>query len=347
MHQFLPWQTGITDQLLQRWRAGELPHALLFSGAEGIGKNHFAGHFSRLLFCKSGSTTDTVEPCGHCQGCKLMNAGTHPDFRWVQSDEGKAIPIDTIRGIGEFLSLKSQLSSMQVVIISPADKLNIFAANSLLKTLEEPTANTLLILVTSRPDRLLPTIRSRCQIVPFPVPPRDKAAAWMAQQCQANRIATGSSQDSTEGKDTTSRLLALAGGAPLVALKYAQTGALAAHDDMLGSFEKLAAQGLDPVSEAGKWFEKGSSQSIKWLISWTTEMIRLKSAADLADNSDGDTANRHSARLKKLSEKTDLKRLFAYLDKLTECLRLLDTQVNQQLIMEDLLIGWSRLGKLP
>ena len=281
------------------------------------------------------STTTVLEslaPCGQCQGCKLLQAGSHPDFKSVRSEAGKAIPVDTIRGIGEFLSLKSQLAPMQVVIISPADKMNRFSANSLLKTLEEPTPNTLLILVTNKPSSLLPTIRSRCQSVLFHRPSLDVASQWLKEQCQDKGV--------TVNEALLHVLLQLADRAPLTALDYAEADALGQREKLIASLGKLSRQQADPVIEAGNWLDNGVTQCIKWLTLWTMDMIRLKSGAPLDDMStDGQWP-----MLQKLSENIDLQRLFAYLDKLTESTRLLDTQVNQELMMEDLLISWSRLG---
>ena len=339
MTHVFPWQHDILQGLLKRWHAGQLPHALLFSGIGGIGKEDFAARFAALLFCEkcqpqvvNQGNLESLAPCGQCQGCKLIQAGSHPDFRFVRSDEGKAIPIDTIRGVGEFLTMKSQLAPMQVVIISPADKMNRFSANSLLKTLEEPTPDTLLMLVTNRPSSLLPTIRSRCQGVPFHRPSLEQASQWLRAQCEAKGLAVNDSQ--------LHGLLQLADRAPLTALAYAEGDALSLREKMITSLGKLARQQADPVTEAGNWLDSGVTQSIKWLTLWTMDMIRLKSGAPLDDK----TTDGHWPMLQKLTENIDLQRLFAYLDKLTESARLLDTQVNKELMMEDLLISWSRLG---
>lgn len=352
MKSFYPWHEEQLSALLKRWHGGQLPHALLFTGIEGIGKQNFAEQFARLLMCeRCGSDIRTASkapieltPCGVCQGCKLMKAGSHPDFQSVYSDEGKAIPIDTIRGVSEFLTLKSQLAAQQVVIISPAEKMNRFSANSLLKTLEEPTPNTLLMLVTSRPDSLLPTIRSRCQKLVFHRPSMDQASQWLHGQ-----LLSGTDMGAVIEDSQLHALLSLADRAPLKALEYAKTGALQVREKMIASLEKLSVQQLDPVTEAQAWTDAGVTQSIKWLLMWTMEMIRLKSGAAVVDIFDTKSGNsvtdQVQDRLKNLSEKIDLQNLFVYLDKLTQNTRLLDSQVNQQLMMEDVLISWCRLSR--
>ena len=241
MSTIYPWQHDILQGLLKRWHAGQLPHALLFSGIAGLGKEDLAEHFGTMLICEKcqpqAVTQDSLEslaPCGQCQGCKLLQAGSHPDFKSVRSEAGKAIPVDTIRGIGEFLSLKSQLAPMQVVIISPADKMNRFSANSLLKTLEEPTPNTLLILVTNKPSSLLPTIRSRCQSVLFHRPSLDVASQWLKEQCQDKGV--------TVNEALLHVLLQLADRAPLTALDYAEADALGQREKLIASLGKLSRQ---------------------------------------------------------------------------------------------------------
>lgn len=353
MNAFYPWQTEILTALLKRWHSGQLPHALLFAGVEGIGKQHFAEQFARLLMCQhchedlrsAATALVSMMPCGVCQGCKLMKAGSHPDYQAVYSDEGKAIPIDTIRAVSEFLTLKSQLAPQQVVIISPAEKMNRFSANSLLKTLEEPTPNTLLMLVTSRPDSLLPTIRSRCQSLVFHRPAMEQAGQWLREQLLSQADLGAVIEDAE-----IQALLSLADRAPLKALDYAKSGAIALREKMISSLEKLVNQQVDPVTEAQAWSDAGVTQCIKWLLLWTMDMIRLKSAAVPVDNlitKLGPVDSDHyRGQLQNLSEKIDLQHLFGYLDKLTQNLRLLETQTNQQLMMEDLLISWSRLSRL-
>ena len=271
-----------------------------------------------------------------------MAAGTHPDYRAVYSEEGKAIPIDTVRALCEALSMKSQLASLQVVIISPADKMNRFSANSLLKTLEEPTPNTLLILVTNQVNRLLPTIRSRCQLVLFTTPTSEQAGDWLHTQCAEK----GVDIDRASGQ----ALLDLAGNAPLTALAYAESGALERREILISSMEKLARRQADPIVEVQNWLEPALNQSLNWLTLWVMEMIRLKSGATMVDNrvdaSGQSSINSVQKRLGLLAETLDLRRLFDYLDKLTESTRLLDSQVNPQLMMEDVLISWSRLTKV-
>lgn len=318
-----PWQENLWKDLQNRIRHQNLPHALLFSGARGYGKAIFARHLAQSLLCQS--PTDTGDPCGHCHACGLLAAGTHPDFRLVEpEEEGKVIPIDAIRGIGEFFSLKGHYGGRQVVIIRPAEAMNRFAANSLLKTLEEPTPDALLILITSRPSLLLPTIRSRCQLLTFPRPDTRSGEVWLKEH--------------TPPETDVATLLTLADGAPLEALELFETGGLEVRNSLAAQWLQVIAGKEDPIKCAANWSNLGLTRAIYWLSSWTMDLIRLKSGAepDVITNCD------LRSQLQKLAQRIDLRSLFNLLDQLTEYSRIAEGNLNTQLALEDLMISWGR-----
>ena len=144
-------------------------HAYLFDGPEGIGKKLVAQFFARIFLCESANG------CGHCSSCVKMAADSHPDFYSLQPD-GTTIKIDQIRALQPQLVLRSFAGRGKVCLIDSAELMTHEAANALLKTLEEPTAGTLIILISSRPEGLLATIRSRCQRVRFNRLPRRELA---------------------------------------------------------------------------------------------------------------------------------------------------------------------------
>lgn len=200
-------------------RRDRLPHALLLVGQKGLGKFELAHRFAAALLCESPKTDGTH--CGACLACNWFAQGNHPDFRLLQpeamsaeageGEEGKKkasqqITIDQIRALDEFFNVGTHRGGLRIVLVYPTEAMNRSTANALLKTLEEPAPGTLFLLVSSEPMRLLPTIRSRCQAVPIPVPPTTLAAKVLA----------------AEGLAEPERWLALAGGSPALALEMAK-----------------------------------------------------------------------------------------------------------------------------
>ena len=153
----------IKNDLRQLLAEKRLPHALLFTGIEGIGKNLTAKVLAKVLLC-SGEE----KPCNICPSCRAFDAKNHPDFYYLEP-EGKAnnIKIEQIRQMQSQIALSPYLADKRVVIINDAETMNEAAENSLLKTLEEPTGDVVFILVTANKDLLLPTILSRCMKLYF------------------------------------------------------------------------------------------------------------------------------------------------------------------------------------
>lgn len=311
---------------LQRRRAeGRLPHALLITGVPGIGKLHFAEAFVAALLCENEGTG----ACGTCRGCRLLAAGSHPDRIAVRpEEEGKAIPVAAVRGLIERLSLRPQYGPWQVALIEPAERMNANAANALLKTLEEPNAGTLLILVSARPSQLPATIRSRCQQVTLAAPDPETGRAWLAAQAPE-----------ASGPET---LLALCGGAPLAALELAQAGGLADRAERLTEWEGVMTGGEDPEAVAARWYEQGAAAALERLHGWLADLIRVAGAGPRA----GGLRNPDLAdRLQEMAIKVDLRTLFHQLDRVETARRLVGGPANMQLLLEDLLVAWARAGR--
>ena len=203
-------------------RLDRLPHALLIHGAPGVGKLELAERFAQLLLCERRGQGTT--PCGACEACRWFASDDHPDVRYIEpeafakhriygkdpeKEEDKKpsvqIRIEQARALADFLNLASYRGGRRIVIVCPAEDMNVQTANSLLKGLEEPPAGAMFLLVSHRPAALLPTIRSRCVPVPVPIPAEKAAIAWLEKQ----------------GVREAARWLAFAGGAPLRALEYA------------------------------------------------------------------------------------------------------------------------------
>lgn len=317
----LPWQQTLWDSVQARRRAGTLPHALLLCGSRGLGKQQFAAQFARSLLCAAPSAAGLA--CGVCRSCLLFKRGAHPDYRRVAPEEdSKVIKIDQIRELCAALGFTSQYGGYQIAHLEPADALNTAAANSLLKTLEEPTPNTLLLLVTDRPASLPATLRSRCQRLTFQIPDAAMARGWLQAQVSAQQ--------------TFDDVLALAQGAPLRALALAQGDALARRQALFATLAQIVAGTADPVTVAAAWMKTDVKETLDWLRDGVVSMIRLK----MAGVGDAD-----AQALQALAHALDLRDLYAHLDRLTQALRLADTSVNTQLLFEDILIPWTHHRK--
>jgi DNA polymerase-3 subunit delta' len=318
----LPWQEAQWNHLQQARRQGRLPHALLFSGPRGVGKERFARAFAQSVLCRDSDAEG--RPCGVCRHCHLLHSGAHPDFQWIGPDpESKSgeIRIETIRALTGGASLTTQSGGYKMVVIQPAHRMNSSAANSLLKTLEEPTRDTLIILLTDQPARLLPTIRSRCQQVMFQIPPQAASLAWLADKI---------------GEHDGATLLALASGAPLLALELDDGELLAARERMLKQFLALGDPREDPVALAGAWQGFDGRLLLEWLCGWVIDLLRLQATAQPPQLFNQDLAQ----ALQRSADKLNSGVLHRYLGLVYEARGLCDGNLNPQLVLEKLLIEW-------
>lgn len=170
-----PWLSTIQQQLNASINRKALHHALLFVGGQALGTHELMTHFAKQLLCQ----ISPLQPCGHCKGCQLMNAGNHPDFHLIEAD--KQIGVDAIRsGIQSIQSSASM--GVKVLMIVNAHTMTESASNALLKTLEEPTDNTYLLLDTPSLKSLLPTITSRCQHLMLPIPSVQQVRDWLTER---------------------------------------------------------------------------------------------------------------------------------------------------------------------
>ena len=322
LHSLLPWHKPQWDNLLARRQAGALPHALLLCGPRGLGKQLFAENLAQALLC--GNPQADGRACQQCRPCTLFRSGAHPDYRRIGPvDDSKVIKIDQIRALCATLSMTSQYGGFQITLIAPADTLNRNAANSLLKTLEEPTPETLLFLVTDRPANLPATILSRCQRVLFNKPQAALARAWLHSELPA--------------RQDLDVLLSLAEGTPLRALALAQGDAMQRRRDLFSDLAQVARSAADPVSVAAGWLKADLKETLDWLRTAVMDMIRLKAAGPAR------LVNRDLGKeLQRLADGLDLQSLYGHLDQLTQAARLADTSVNPQLLLEDLLIPWTQ-----
>lgn len=221
-------------------RRGRLAHAYLFTGPPGIGKRLFALELAKTLLCERSPGTDPWQACDICASCKLVAAGNHPDLNIAgRPTDTNELPIKVVRDLCQTLALKSAYGRGKAAILDDADDLNDFAANSFLKTLEEPPPRSLLILVGTSAQAQLPTIVSRCQLIQFQPLPGDVVRDLLHAQ-------------GVEDRRLLERVVKLANGSPGQALALA--------DAELWEFRRVLIQALarspvDSVGLAQQWLQ--------------------------------------------------------------------------------------------
>ena len=323
----LPWQTSNWQILAENLHNKRLAHGLLLHGVSGIGKKAFAIEFSHWLLCEQPLADKS---CGECKSCKLIKADSNPDLLTLYPEvEGKAIKVDQIRDLIKKISLTSHGKGYRVIIIAPADALNINASNSLLKTLEEPPENTILILITDKPSKLMATIRSRTQMIRFDLPSQEQSMAWLNQQ----------------NINKAELVLNLSGGAPLAAAMMAEDEGLAIRDKLFKNWQELASGNTDALESAAMWLKDGfkiiENLPLNWVSSWLTDMIKSLQGGQIESMANVDYAQ----TLQKLAGQVDLKSLYGLLDRLNDTIRLNDSPANQLMLIEGLLIHWAGLKR--
>jgi len=184
------WLVDEQQQLIDQIAQQNLPHAMIVSGVKGSGKLELAQWLTQALLCQQNDLSLATEnplasslPCQQCKPCNLYQQKTHPDQVNVALT-GATIGVDQIRQVSCFFEKTAQLGLNQVVVIEDADKMTISAANALLKTLEEPTNNSFIILLVNDEQRLLPTIISRCRHIQIKPPIGEKLLQHIGQQSQ-------------------------------------------------------------------------------------------------------------------------------------------------------------------
>ncbi|MET0506002.1 MAG: DNA polymerase III subunit delta', partial [Luteibacter sp.] len=248
----------------RRARAG-LPHARRLAGPAGLGKRDFLAAFVKGLLCQNPSDG---APCGVCRSCQLVAAGTHPDVVTLTFGLRKdgvtrsEIVVDQIRDLSQRLAMSSQFGGWQVATVDPADAMNAAAANALLKTLEEPTPATLLVLVADEPARLPATIRSRCQRIDFLVPSREVSMAWLRAVGVADAPAA----------------LDAAGGNPGMARTWAADGALKQRAEVRNDLKALAAGRGDAMEVIKRWQAAQPARYLWFAAQAATDELRARAA---------------------------------------------------------------------
>ncbi len=316
-----PWQKETWNQLIKRAKGKSIPHAILLTGPMGNGKFHFARSFAKYLLCSNLNDQDLA--CGVCQSCYWFDNNSHPDLNEVlPTGKSETIKVDQIRELCSHLSLTSHSGGFQIGLIYPVEKMNLNAANSLLKSLEEPTGNSIYILVSHEPGQLPATIRSRCQQLTMLAPEPGLGAHWMEQQGIENSAAI-------------SDLLAIT-SAPLAALKLHQQQELQKRLQIAQELLAVIEQQTSLVSTAEKWAKENIKVINVWLLSWVSDMIKARFDSVNAYQHNPDVQN----MLQRLNNLLNLTLLFSVHNQLMQTNKTLVRSANHQMLAESILLSW-------
>jgi DNA polymerase III subunit delta' len=325
------WQKAQWHSLMQR--RDKLPHALLLRGRLGVGKHDFAVSLAHALLCQESK--DSQPACGVCASCQWLKEGAHPDFKLITpEDESNAegntkkkagkksqITVSQIRQLYEYLSLTThQVGGLRIILISPAESLNLASANALLKMLEEPPSNTVFILVSNQSQRLLPTIISRCQVLDLPIPTTQDAIEWL----------------NTQNVTKAEIALQYAGGAPLEAIRIAEQ--LDENDKII----KQLALGnrLDPFASAPLLVAFGMDKALDAIQKWTFDLLSYKLVKELRYH--GQYVN----ALQVLSKSVNLSGLLQFQRSLDDAKRTANHPLNNEMQLENILLQYTRVFSL-
>lgn len=323
------WHQSQFERLLGE--APRLPHALLIHGREGIGKLQFALSAAQALLCESPGTARAA--CENCPACAWFEAGNHPDFRRIEPEILAAEPredeeeggkgstrilIDQIRQLPDFINVTSHRGGSKVVLIHPAEALNVNAANALLKNLEEPPAGTIFLLVSHRSHFLLPTVRSRCQQIALPAPEAAEATTWLHAQ----------------GVPDATLALAQAGGAPLLAQQLIEPEYWQRRDSFLA---RVADRGFDALSMAEEIRDYPVRDVVTWLQKWTFDLLFDKFLGKIRYNPD------RAAAISALAAQLEPLAALRFHRAVVSLQRVVDHPLNPRLLFEQLLLDYSAM----
>jgi DNA polymerase-3 subunit delta' len=332
-----PWQENAWQQLQQLRE--RLPHAILFHGAAGVGKADFIEAFAQSLLCEN--VRPDGHACGTCASCGWFSQHNHPDYRRVRpealEDEpsdgedggetdkkaksakapSKEIKIEQIRALADFMNISTHRQGLRVVVLYPAEALNLPASNALLKTLEEPPPGTVFLLASNSLDRLLPTILSRCRKFALPMPGHAEALAWLKAQ----------------GVADADSWLREQGGAPLAALAQAETGN---RDELEVLLQLLAQPSVDSALKAAERLSKTSlSLLVAWQQRWLYDVLSYKLSGSIR------YYPRYQAPIAALAARVPTANLLRATRSANERRAVADHPLSPKLFVEDMLLDYT------
>jgi DNA polymerase-3 subunit delta' len=317
------WQQTQWQHLNDQIATQRLPHGLLVSGAAGIGKERLVKALVARLLCMEGGVT----ACGRCKACHLLETGVHPDLLWLTLETNPTtkklrtvITVEQVRGMVEFTNKMAQLGGWRVVVVSPAELLNTSSANAMLKTLEEPGERTLIVLLTSQPMSLMPTIRSRCQTLALKTPPFTEALAWLMMEERDESRAT--------------LLLSITNGAPLAAQALRDAPWFTERSQLVKDLLALLERKKQALEVAKSWHGLGGKELFEALESLSADIVVLASGATVVKHRDIEPI------MAKLAAAVPVASVLRWRQSLAEKQRQLAGNVNASALIDALFTEW-------
>lgn len=318
-----PWLASYWNELIQEQQQGRLPHALILSAVDGLGVNALVSQISQLLLCK---TPENNRACQQCTSCQLFQAGTHPDLYYLSVEEKKTqISVEQVRALIAKLTEKAHQSGYRIAIVEPAHLMNKASANALLKTLEEPGDDTLLVLVTERLNALPATIRSRCRIMNISAPTEAEALDYVQEH----------HPDNTK----TDRIaVRIAQNRPLQALEILNSGILQERQDFFAYLQGIRTQSLEPTTLYKNFKDKAKLMTFcDWLLDLQLDLEKYEAGVPVAE-----LLNNDQQQLIHALERLSTEQRMQWHKALIEAKRLLlsSSNINPKLLLDNMLLNW-------
>lgn len=326
------WQKSQWQQLTQQFSRGSLAHAYLIQGESGLGKSGFVRNLARWMLCQDQGID---QACGECRDCLLGEETNHPDISVVTVEEGsKEIKIEQIRALSSFLSMTSHTGGAKIAIIEKAERLNTNAANALLKTLEEPSKNTYLFLVSELPGRLKATIRSRCQKLLFNKPSDQLSRDWIRDQI-----------DPMETDARIQELHLAAGGRPLLAVELSCNSVLDERRDFLKGVIGVGLGSSSPQTLVAMGAKTGELSILEHFAEFLSIFIKRLGGVDAVESNAGEIELGQLIPASEIAVKNRLIRLLTFRKEVTTAINQLQSgsNPNPQLLLESVFWQWQEL----
>lgn len=306
------WHQTIWQQLQAARKQQHLPHALLFNGQTGCGHEHLVYAFAQSLLCLQPDQLGFA--CQQCRSCQVFASTAHPDFMLLAVAEDKqAITVEQVRALDRFLELSRSYSPNRVAVIVNAELMNANAANSLLKSLEEPADNSYILLFTANKAGIMPTVLSRCQQLRLAQPTHVEALAWLQNQSLVQ---------------AADDLLSLVKGRPLAALAEDSGERLAQKTLFFNQFKALLAGRTSIIELAAHWEKHERQELLDWQLTWVQQLIRQET---------GDSCSGEAAELSGYLKPNTLWPIY---ERLLELKALATHPLNGRLFVENMLSLW-------